>query len=445
VVGWGSRQKVLRGGGRDTQVLSQGLAALDLRIPIYTINGSLGKTTTTRLLTQMLDTAGLRLGLTTSDGAFANGEQLAEGDCIDGRNALAVLQRRDVDLAVLEVGRGGIISQGIPYAETDVAILLNVLPMHLDQYGIDTVEAIADVKALSLKRARIAILNHEDGQCRRLAGARDPRTCVWFSTGLPPEELRQLSFAAMGAIGIRRTSDGDPAELEIWQNGDCVEQLSLAGVTPYHGMLGEKTVEELAAAVGAAWFGPVRLHGWSSMLKRLRLDNVNHRFRTSAHRRGNILFVLDKAGDLPPLDLLSEAIEDLCKRHGIHRRIAVFTRSARHGPEKHRMCCARLHRFMNEFLCFDRPDTYAAGGALPVYTPGSIVRLLADELRQLNIKAGIEKPISIAADWDEVETRLGSLIDENGPAVLVLINQPATGAKDLNRRILQFVGAPTSQ
>ena len=59
-----------------------------------------------------------------------------------------VLQNPRVDFAVFEVARGGILREGLGYERNDVAVVLNVQPDHLGLRGIDTVEQLADVKAV---------------------------------------------------------------------------------------------------------------------------------------------------------------------------------------------------------------------------------------------------------------------------------------------------------
>ena len=93
-----------------------------------------------------------------------------------------VLQNPRVDFAVFEVARGGILREGLGYERNDVAVVLNVQPDHLGLRGIDTVEQLADVKAVLVEAVP------RDGarraQRRRPAGARDaPRAAPARSSG----------------------------------------------------------------------------------------------------------------------------------------------------------------------------------------------------------------------------------------------------------------------
>lgn len=440
-VGQGSRQCIFNGqtdrAGRLT--LADVRADRDcVRIPIYTVTGSTGKTSTVRLLGQLLG-EGQGLGLAASDGAWSCGRQIASGDCIGGAAAVAMLKRQDVDVALFEQGRGGLIRQGVPYARSDIAVLLNIQPVHLGLDGVVSVADMADVKALGLRPASIVVLNREDAQCRRLGEMRDPGVCAWFSTRASSSELCELSTRCRGSAGARRDVSGVPVALELWRDGHCAEVLSLDGVAPYHGTLLEKTLEELLAAVTAAWLGPVRRHGLQTLLPSLSLNSRNHVFRTSVHRRGNTVFILDKAAEGQTLELLGDAIQEICRREGIEHRLGVLTRPASDFPERHREGCISCYRYLDEFLIFDRPDTYGLPTALPQYVPGSIPILLRDEFLALNGRSGIDKPVVIVDEWETAARMIDAWTAQATRKCLVLINQPSTSVADLNRRIVAFV------
>lgn len=409
-------------------------------VPIYTITGSVGKTTTARLLWQLLQPSTNALALAASDGAWIGKRRVANGDCIGGVTARALLQSRDVDAAVFEQGRGGIIKQGVPYVRSDVAILLNVQPVHLGLDGIETLEQMADTKAVGLHPARLWVLNHDDEQCRRLAAQHPVDATLWFSVSEPCVNLRKLSKNALAAVGVERDSKGKPQAITVLQAGQTIERWPLEGVAPYHGLLGDKSLEELLAVVAAAYFGPIKLsgEGWAQRLRLLKLDSENHVFRTSVHRQGRALFVLDKAAELASLNLLQWAVDELALSEGCEYRIVALCRSAGELPERHLESLKPLHGFMDEFLCFDRPDTYTTKVALPIYTPGSIPVLLHNELMRLNADSGLLKTVVVFDDWTHVEIYLRQRLGELPGKTMVLINQPSTASTALNQQILTF-------
>lgn len=435
-IGEGVRQRVVHGAVQEFPVDDPDA----WHVPIYTVTGSVGKTTTARLLSQLLKDSGKTLALAASDGAWIGAQRVMQGDCIGGVTARALLQSQAVQAAVFEQGRGGIVKQGVPYARSDVAILLNVQPVHLGLNGIETLEQMADVKAVGLGPARLWVLNHDDEQCRRIATQHPAGATVWFSVSASWLQLRDLSTKVLAALGVERDANGDPQALCLWQTGQAVECWPLEGVAPYHGLLGEKTLEELLAAIAAGYFGPLELSGrsWAERLRTLRLDGDNHAFRTSVHRQGSAVFVLDKAAELASLQVLKEAIESLALREGFTHRIVALCRSAGERPELHLESIKPLYGLMDEFVCFDRPDNYTSKAALPIYKPGSIPILVSDELRRLNAESGAHKPVTMVEGWAQVEVYLRERLAELPGKILVLVNQPSTAASQLNQHILSF-------
>jgi cyanophycin synthetase len=142
----------------------------DGRIPVVAVTGTNGKTTTTLLIEHAARTAGLATGAATTNGVYFNGELMVQGDCTGYRSARSVLSAPDVEFAVLETARGGILRRGLAYDLCDVSVVLNVSADHLGLDGVDTVEELARVKAVVAQRARRAVvLNAEDDRCVAMA------------------------------------------------------------------------------------------------------------------------------------------------------------------------------------------------------------------------------------------------------------------------------------
>lgn len=137
----------------------------DAHLPIIAVTGTNGKTTTTRLVAYMVKQAGFRVGFTCSDGIYIQGELTEAGDCSGPVSAAAVLKSEHINFAVLECARGGILRAGLAFDTCDVAIITNVAEDHLDLKGINTLQQLADVKALvalAVKPTGYAVLNADD-------------------------------------------------------------------------------------------------------------------------------------------------------------------------------------------------------------------------------------------------------------------------------------------
>jgi cyanophycin synthetase len=144
----------------------------DGRIPVVAVTGTNGKTTTSLLIAHATRMAGLRTGVTTTEGVYIDGQLTMKGDCTGYRSARSVLASPEVDFAVLETARGGILKRGLAYDRCDVSVVLNVSSDHLGLDGVDTVEELARVKAVVAQRAsRAVVLNAEDDHCVAMASA----------------------------------------------------------------------------------------------------------------------------------------------------------------------------------------------------------------------------------------------------------------------------------
>lgn len=117
-------------------------------IPIIAVTGTNGKTTTTRLIAFALSKAGFNVGMTTTDGIYINEECIFKGDNTGPRSALEVLSNNDINVAVLETARGGLVRNGLAYDLADVAVITNVSDDHLGLDGIETIEDLAKAKFL---------------------------------------------------------------------------------------------------------------------------------------------------------------------------------------------------------------------------------------------------------------------------------------------------------
>jgi UDP-N-acetylmuramyl tripeptide synthase len=144
----------------------------DRRIPIVSISGTNGKTTTTRLIAHILRESGRRVGATTSDGVVIGGELVEPGDWTGPGGAQTILRRDDLDVAVLETARGGILLRGMGYESNEASVITNVSSDHLDLQGIHTLPELAEVKATIARVTRPdgwVVLNADDRYVAALA------------------------------------------------------------------------------------------------------------------------------------------------------------------------------------------------------------------------------------------------------------------------------------
>jgi cyanophycin synthetase len=178
------------------------------RIPIVSVTGTNGKTTTTRLIAHIARYAGHHVGLTTTEGVYIGSEQIIKGDCTGPASAHAVLGDPTVTFAALETARGGLLRFGLGYDWADVGVVTNVAADHLGLRDIETVEDLARVKSLITERVfphGVAIFNAEDSFAEWMAERTKAR--VAYVSLDPQNELFRKHVEAGGLAAVMDRHD----------------------------------------------------------------------------------------------------------------------------------------------------------------------------------------------------------------------------------------------
>lgn len=218
------------------------------RIPVVSVTGTNGKSTTVRMIAHILAQTGATVGMTTTSGVYIGGARISEGDSSGPRSARVVLGDRQVDAAVLETARGGLLREGLAYDRADVGVVLNVSADHLGLKGIDSLHDLARVKGVIARRVRrrgVTVLNADDPHTRRMiriAGGRPALFSVRPRAELEPEPgVALLATLEPGAGGGALTIHDGSSEVRLLSAAEI--PATLGGAAEFN------TANALAAAL----------------------------------------------------------------------------------------------------------------------------------------------------------------------------------------------------
>jgi cyanophycin synthetase len=172
-------------------------------IPVLSVTGTNGKTTTTRLLAHICKQTGKVVGYTTTDGTYI-GEYLVEsGDNTGPQSAHLILEDPTVEIAVLETARGGILRSGLGFESANVGVVLNVAADHLGIGDIDTIDQLANLKSVVAEAVYpdgYAVLNADDH--RVAAMAKKTKANIAYFTMNPDSELVRQHVQQGGVAAV---------------------------------------------------------------------------------------------------------------------------------------------------------------------------------------------------------------------------------------------------
>lgn len=230
------------------------------RIPILSITGTNGKTTTTRLLAHIFKQTGKVIGYTTTDGTYIGNFMVEAGDNTGPQSARLILQDPTVEVAVLETARGGILRSGVAFDNANVGIVLNVASDHLGIGDIDTIDQLAHLKSVVAEAVfpdGYAVLNADDPRVAAMA-QRTKANIAYFTMNpdsqLVREHVHKGGVAAIYERGFLSIFKGDWSHrIERAEN----IPLTMGGRAPF--MIANALAASLAAFVQNVSIEQIRL------------------------------------------------------------------------------------------------------------------------------------------------------------------------------------------
>jgi cyanophycin synthetase len=292
------------------------------RIPVVAITGTNGKTTCARLLARILARAGLVTGNTSTDGVVVGDELLDTGDCTGPGAARLLLRRRDLQAAVLEAARGGLLRRGFVLPSCNAALVTNVSDDHLGEFGIQTVDELAAAKAVVadiVPSSGRVVLGADSAPLVRMRD-RFAAQVVWFSLDEDNEVVR--AHVAAGGEAWWASADGELLRAcgAARESYGRVEDLPLAlGGAARHNVANVLAVCALAAGLSV---DPAIV---KAVIREFGRDVADNPGRFERYERRGVAVLLDFAHNVDALRHQRDVIAALrAGRPPGHRLIASF-------------------------------------------------------------------------------------------------------------------------
>jgi cyanophycin synthetase len=360
------------------------------RIPIVAITGTNGKTTVARLTAHLLAGAGLRVGVTTTDGVVVGGRLVQRADATGPRSARVVLGDPTVDAAVLETARGGLLRQGLGYDWSDVGVITNLAGDHLGQDGIENMDQLVDVKSVVAERVReggAIVLNADDPRCRELEFS--GREIIWFALD-PRNPLVRRHWDSGGRAYL--LADGWLVELAGRRWVPLLAAHELGG--GFGGAARHLVANALAATAAARVLG-VTTARVAERLRTFGASPADNPGRGMLLRCGDVHVLVDYAHNPAAIEAVSDLVERVW---GCERAVAAVTLPGDRRDDLLHEAAAVVGARFGRVVLYEDAD-------LRGRAPGEVPAILRAELRR----------VAPAADCIEVRT-----VDEAVPAALAL-------------------------
>lgn len=279
------------------------------RIPVIAVTGTNGKTTTSRMIAHILRHSGLTVGLSTTMSAQVNDDVLVYGDLAGVPGAAFVLTDPRTEAAVLEVARGGLIKQGVPFDVCKVGVCLNVEADHIGLDGIDSIDQMAKVKSEVIKRAQDAIvLNADDERVLAMAAESPATRVILVSTEASSRTVRAHLASGGEAMLIE---DGPVTGRLVWHVGDQATPLLAATDIPAtHGGRVRFNTTNAAFAAAAAFGMGVSLDTISASLAGFSASFESNPGRFNVYDELPFKVIFDYAHNVHGLHALNESLKD---------------------------------------------------------------------------------------------------------------------------------------
>jgi cyanophycin synthetase len=389
----------------------------DGRIPVVAVTGTNGKTTTVRLIANILSCQRLRVGMTNTDGVYVEGQRIDTGDCSGPKSAKNVLLHPDVDAAVFETARGGMLREGLGFDRCQVAVVTNIgMGDHLGLAHVHTAEDLALVKRVVVQNVTpdtgIAVLNAADPLVASMAND-CPGSVTFFAHDRNHPVI--VRHRAQGKRVIYLDGDSIVAA-EAWVE----HRISLSGVPiTQNGAIGFQ-IDNAMAAIGAGWaldldWAVIRA-GLASFVSDV--QTAPGRFNLFSHRGATL--IADYGHNADAIRALVCAIDNM----PANRRSVVISGAGDRRDEDIRQQTEILGDAFDEVVLYQ--DQCQRGRA-----DGEVLSLLRQGLGNAKRTREVKE---IRGEFVAIDAAFASL--KAGELCLILVDQVEAALRHISRRIV---------
>jgi cyanophycin synthetase len=389
----------------------------DGRIPVVAVTGTNGKTTTVRVIAHLLAASGLRTGMTNTDGVYIQGRRIDSGDCSGPRSARNVLLHPDVDAAVFETARGGMLREGLAFDRCQVAVVTNIgAGDHLGLNYITTLEDLAVLKRVIVQNVApngMAVLNAADPVVAAMAeNTRGDVTYFALDGSLPIMQKHRAQGRRIVYVHDNKL---------VAAQGKVEERIDLAEVPITRGGVIGFQVENVMASVAAAWAVGIE---WSTIRTGLKTfvgesDNAPGRFNVFDYKGATV--IADYGHNPDAIQALTQAVEAMPAK----RRSVLISGAGDRRDEDIRDQTRILGRAFDDVLLYE--DQCQRGRS-----EGEVVALLREGLKDAPRTSHVEE---IKGEFVAIDRALERL--EPGDLSLILIDQVDEALAHIAKRVAQ--------
>jgi cyanophycin synthetase len=390
-------------------------------VPIALVTGSNGKTTVVRLLAAMLRAAGRTPGYTSTDGVTVGTASIAEGDFSGPGGARLALRHPEVETAILETARGGLLRRGLPVERAAAAVVTNVAEDHLGEFGIDSLAELADTKLLvakALGTRGTLVLNADDpmlvGRSSQIS-----RPIIWFSLG--PASAGVTAHVDRGGTAVLAEQD----RIVLIRGGSRETIAPLVDVPITFGGTATHNVANSLAAIGVGVALGLDLATMAGALRRFGQEPGDNPGRANLIDLGGIRILLDYAHNPHGMS----ALVALAQKLPAKRRLVMVGQAGDRSDEAIRELGRAAWSLSPDYVVLKEMDEYLRGRAR-----GEVSAVLESEFLRLGVpQSAITRVgpdlagVRSALEWAQPGDLLVLAVHQDRAAVVELLNKLTEG------------------